>query len=182
MTLTPAQLAAIESDPHIGEPAKRRARAEAAYNAVTSQYDETMRDLAATESPNHYILNVPPMGKPRQTQRDKWAKRDVVVRYRAWCDDLRAEAERVGFVMPEAGARFVFRVPMPKSWNKKKRAAMDGQPHQQRPDWDNMAKGVMDALCPDEDSHIWHIAGAEKRWATVGAIEVTVEAVTERAA
>lgn len=30
-----------------------------------------------------------PVGKPRQTQRDKWAERDCVLRYRAWADRAR---------------------------------------------------------------------------------------------
>ena len=119
-------------------------------------------------------LPVPPMGKPRQTQRDKWKRRPVVVRYRKWCDAVRMFAMKEDFTFPESGAHLLFRVQMPKSWSKKKKRELCGQPHQQKPDVDNLAKAVLDALCPDDDSHIWQLT-AEKRWAETGSIEITLE-------
>ena len=50
---------------------------------------------------------------------------------------------------------------MPKSWSKKKKAEMDGKPHQSRPDLDNMVKSL-DALVA-EDSGIWDLS-AKKFW------------------
>lgn len=35
---------------------------------------------------------------------------------------------------------------MPKSWSKKKRAELDGKPMMQKPDCDNAAKAILDAL------------------------------------
>lgn len=32
-----------------------------------------------------------PVPKPRMTQRDKWQKRPAVMRYRAFCDEVRAK-------------------------------------------------------------------------------------------
>ena len=61
----------------------------------------------------------------------------------------------------------IFVLPMPKSWSKKK-AAMNGQPHQQRPDTDNLVKAVLDAV-HEEDSQIYHVDGL-KFWGTEGAI------------
>jgi len=59
---------------------------------------------------------------------------------------------------------------MPKSWSKKKKAEMLGQPHQQKPDIDNLLKALMDAVLP-EDSHIYDIR-ATKYWGNVGGIDI----------
>src|SRR5690606_40401818 len=61
----------------------------------------------------------------RMTQRDKWQKRPAVMRYRAFCDELRAR----NCTFPESDSHVIFHIPMPKSWSKKKRAEMLGQPH-----------------------------------------------------
>lgn len=101
------------------------------------------------------------------TRSDKWNRRKCVVSYRDWCDNLRLlMGDRE---LPRA-YQVTFVVPMPKSWSAKKKAAMDGQPHQQRPDLDNYLKSLNDALC-DEDSHFWQIH-ATKRWGYKGFIEI----------
>ncbi|WP_336242107.1 RusA family crossover junction endodeoxyribonuclease [Enterobacter cloacae] len=48
------------------------------------------------------------------------------------------------------------------------RMAMDGQPHQQKPDLDNLKKSLLDALFED-DSHIWD-ARTSKVWGEIGMI------------
>lgn len=112
-------------------------------------------------------IPLPPHPKPRMTRADKWKKRKCVVSYRQWCDRLRGlMGDRQ---LPEA-YEIVFHVPMPPSWSQKKRAAMVGTPHQQRPDLDNYIKSVGDALC-DEDSHFWQIH-ATKLWAEEGKIVI----------
>lgn len=101
------------------------------------------------------------------TQRDRWKKRDVVVRYHAFCDALREYLP--GFVVPDrVGLRFS--IPMPNSWSPKKRASLAGTPHTQRPDIDNLAKAFLDALCV-EDSYVTHLR-LEKYWSEQGAIEI----------
>ncbi len=60
---------------------------------------------------------------------------------------------------------------MPKSWSKKKKLEFGGQPHQQKPDLDNLLKGYQDALAKD-DSFIWKFELIEKKWATKGKIVV----------
>lgn len=112
------------------------------------------------------LIPLEPVPKPRMTQRDRWAKRPAVVRYYAFCDSLR-ELYTVE-VPPELAIRF--NVTMPKSWSKKKRLEMEGKPHQQRPDIDNLLKAFMDALCED-DSYIYAVR-AEKQWSEQGSIEV----------
>lgn len=96
------------------------------------------------------------------------------MRYREYADRLRELAEQVRFTVPEEGMALAFYCPMPASWSKKKRRAMNGQPHRQKPDVDNMTKAFLDALC-EEDSYVWNLAGQEKRWAEVGHIVVTIK-------
>jgi Holliday junction resolvase RusA-like endonuclease len=63
---------------------------------------------------------------------------------------------------------------MPKSWSKKKRERMDGQPHRQRPDLSNLIKALEDSLYED-DSKIWQYRGLEKRWGETGQIIIQIE-------
>ncbi|MDR9934857.1 RusA family crossover junction endodeoxyribonuclease, partial [Enterobacter cloacae] len=53
---------------------------------------------------------------------------------------------------------------------KKTRAAMDGQPQQQKPDLDNLPKALLDALFED-DAPIWD-ARASKIWGETGMIMI----------
>lgn len=112
------------------------------------------------------IYPITPVSKPRQTQRDKWQKRPAVMRYRAFADECRMRK----VTLPEFGAWIVFHIPMPATWTKKKKAEMNGRPHKQKPDADNLAKALMDAVHKD-DSVVWDIR-ATKVWAEQGAIEV----------
>lgn len=109
-----------------------------------------------------YIIT--PIGKPRMTRADRWKQRAPVLRYRAFCDEARLHDIRV----PPGGAHVTFVIPMPDSWSKKKRAAMAGTPHQQKPDVDNLTKSLLDALF-DDDSHIWDIR-TSKVWGETGMI------------
>lgn len=71
--------------------------------------------------------SIVPMGKPRMTRADKWKQRPEVLRYRAFCDEVRLR----GVSMPDAGSHVTFVLPMPPSWSKKKRAELNGKPHHQ---------------------------------------------------
>ena len=117
---------------------------------------------------NVKVWVIEPMGKPRMTQADKWKVRPEVARYRAFKDECRLR----NVCLPEAGATVTFTLPMPQSWSKKKRLAMDGQPHQQKPDVDNLAKALLDAVFPD-DSCVWDIR-CRKVWGNVGTIMIEV--------
>jgi hypothetical protein len=111
---------------------------------------------------NTYFIT--PIGKPRMTRSDKWKQRQPVLRYRIFCDEARLYDIKV----PESGAHIIFVLPMPDSWSKKKRALMDGQPHQQKPDVDNLTKALLDALF-EYDAHIWDVR-VSKRWGETGMI------------
>ncbi|ENG6107614.1 RusA family crossover junction endodeoxyribonuclease [Serratia liquefaciens] len=108
--------------------------------------------------------NIVPIPKPRQTQRDRWAQRPPVLRYRAFCDEVRLH--RIS--LPESGYHVTFVLPMPPSWSKKKRTEMAGKPHQQKPDADNLLKALMDAIY-SEDCAVWDVR-VTKRWGNAGEI------------
>ena len=115
-------------------------------------------------------IDITPVPKPRQTRSDKWKQRPPVMRYRAFADELRLRVGRIDL----NGYTLTFGLPMPKSWSKKKKLEMDGQPHTQKPDIDNLCKSVLDALCPVSDSHIHEIA-LKKVWSKNGFILFEVE-------
>ena len=115
---------------------------------------------------------VAPMGAPRQTQRDRWAKRPVIERYHAFRDSVRWLAKQYDY---ELGDQLTIRffIEMPASWAKTKKVLMDGAPHIAKPDIDNLVKAFCDAFLED-DSHVWHV-DARKYWTSrEGYIEVEV--------
>ena len=67
-------------------------------------------------------------------------------------------------------ADITFYIPMPKSWAKKKKRLMLGEPHRQKPDLDNLIKALGDALYGD-DSYIASIK-ASKEWSYDGGISI----------
>lgn len=101
------------------------------------------------------------------TQRDKWLKppRPIVQRYFDYRDFLRLVTHNVDF----PGALSVeFYLPMPKSWSKRKKEKMEGKPHLQRPDIDNLLKGLLDAIF-EEDCAVYSVR-AKKFWSEEGAV------------
>lgn len=115
------------------------------------------------------VLDIVPCPKPRMTQRDKWKQRPAVVRYRAYKDAVRILTQ--GRPFPTSGATVEFYLPLPASWSKKRRNAMEGQPHQQKPDLDNLLKGLWDAMMV-EDAMIWDLTGVRKLWASSPCIKI----------
>lgn len=105
------------------------------------------------------VFEVNPVGKPRQTQQDKWKKRPCVMRYRAFADAVRAQADE--WSVPKSRFRLVFHVEAPKT--KQDRA---GDPHHLKPDIDNLTKAFFDAL-EDEDKYI-HDVRATAYWCKAG--------------
>lgn len=110
-----------------------------------------------------------PVPKPRMTRRDKWQKRPCVLRYWAFKDECRLRHVR----LPVSGAHITFVLPMPSSWSVAKKKAMDGHPHQQKPDKDNLEKALNDALYQD-DSGIWN-SQTTKVWGYEGKIIIEGE-------
>lgn len=115
------------------------------------------------------ILDVVPMGAVRQTQRSQIEPSLSLQRYWAFRDELRTKAALAGYEPGEV-IDIVFYLPMPASWSRRKRRQMDGTPHRQKPDTDNLLKAFADALLVD-DCHIWDMRG-RKFWAVDGAIQI----------
>lgn len=121
-----------------------------------------------------YNLIVDPVPKPRMTVRDKWKKRPVVNHYYAFKDLLTIEAKKQNLIeIPGKIDALVFCIAMPDSWSEIKKKRMDGSPHQQRLDLDNLIKSVQDILCK-EDKHIWYIGSMKKIWSRFGRIIITL--------
>ncbi len=126
------------------------------------------------------IFNIVPLAKPRMTQRDRWSMvkrnrhraRKCVLGWLYWREELQWQAE--GFEMPKSGYHVIFVLPMPSSWSPKKRQEMEGKPHQQRPDKDNLEKALLDALCPGGDADIWD-GRCSKIWGKEGQIIIKQE-------
>lgn len=97
-----------------------------------------------------------PMGKPRMTRSDKWKQRKCVVRYRQWADSLREAAGLTEKYTLMLGCQMLIHAyfPIPNSWSRAAKEKMKGKPHLQKPDWDNVAKAVADALIAN-DHMIW---------------------------
>jgi len=114
-------------------------------------------------------LVIEPKAKPRMTKQDKWMQRPIVVDYRAYANKL------LSFGLKSAFNELTidFYLSMPKSWSKKKKREMEGQPHQQTPDIDNLIKGFMDALLK-QDCHVWSV-NARKFWGYEGNIFLNVD-------
>ena len=94
------------------------------------------------------------------------------LRYLAFRDEVRLRRVRY-----EIGDRVCFVLPMPKSWSKRKRAEMCGQPHRQIPDKTSLIRALEDALkgqCSSwqDDREIWVSERTIKVWGETGAIQI----------
>tara|TARA_R100001244_G_scaffold113101_1_gene83725 strand:- start:302 stop:682 length:381 start_codon:yes stop_codon:yes gene_type:complete len=116
------------------------------------------------------LIKYPKKGiaKPRMTRADTWKKRPIVLRYWEYKDDIKNWGEQNNFKLKDE-IYVNFYIPMPNSWSKKKKIEMCKKHHQQRPDVDNLLKGLMDAFL-EEDSHV-HTVYAQKFWDYDGSIE-----------
>lgn len=113
-----------------------------------------------------------PMGKPRQTRKDRWNPQPAVMRYRSWADLARLYAGKLP--APETILRLdwtAFFVP-PRSWKKADREAALGTLHRVKPDRDNIDKAVLDALFTRDQA----IADGRltKLWATEARLEIVI--------
>lgn len=139
----------------------------------------TSRNIREDSQFHAFIVHGIAIGKPRMTQRDKWQQRPAVMRYRAWCDQVRAA---VGWIHGQhtlaCPVKMTLRIFLscPDSWPRKKRLLHNGTPHTAKPDVDNIAKGIMDALFTN-DSYVFKIDAA-KYWTEENPhVAVTIEEV-----
>ena len=120
-----------------------------------------------------FTIEADPMGAPRMSQRDRWAQRPCVMRYRAWKDKARAAAGKLPSAENILSVSWLAVFTPPASWSKKRRAQAMGELHRTRPDRDNIDKALLDALFPADQA----IAKGtiEKRWGFPERMEVVIE-------
>ena len=116
----------------------------------------SLRDWSVTRSyqerPKGWKLwPIKGLAKPRMTRSDKWKKRPIVLKYRAYKDELRIFGVKLNV---DAFYHVIFVIPHPKSWNDTKRHEHWFTPHQVTPDKDNLEKGLLDALFTN-DAAAW---------------------------
>lgn len=104
---------------------------------------------------SHITLNINPMRKPRMTEGDKLNYRDVTQRYWHYKSELNRLAIENNFKLQDI-VDVEFHIKMSESWSKKKKERMDGFPHQQTPDIDNLCKAFFDCL-KKKDETIWSV-------------------------
>lgn len=112
--------------------------------------------------PRTSVIVIPgkPIAKPRMTQRDRWMKRPAVVAYWAWANHARELADAVQLgekVAPTLTVGINAFFGLPSSYSAAKKRKLYGQPHTLRPDADNIAKAVLDALWPKNDSAVYDL-------------------------
>jgi len=126
-------------------------------------------------NPDTLVFTGTIMAKPRMTKSDKWNQRPATSKYWAFKDLLTMQARIQGFVLSDQ-IKIVAHLPMPKSWSKKKRGEFAFEPHQQKPDIDNIIKSVQDILMK-EDSTIWEVH-ALKYWTEAPGGKLIIKNVT----
>ena len=114
-------------------------------------------------------LDENPVGKPRMTQRDKWKKRPAVLRWLTYKDEVTLKAGP--FSLPIQGYWMIFTFKPPRSWSTKRAVEMFGAPHMQKPDKDNLEKGIMDIFLPDDDSKVYD-GRVSKQWGVRRNLEI----------
>lgn len=93
------------------------------------------------------ILAVP---APRQVRSDAWRPTDRVQRYHAFRDEVRIRHVQI----PQPFHHVIFVLPIPPSWSQKRKLMMEGMPHQQTPDRDNLEKALLDSVF-GQDCAVW---------------------------
>lgn len=124
--------------------------------------------------PGHYVWIVPgpAPGKPRMTQRDKWAKRPVVVAYRAWADGVRNIVRTIPPAARTVTISLVARYRVPASWSRIRRIDAIGERKRTKPDPDNIAKAVLDALW-SQDAAVGDVT-VQRFWAQRDQLEIEI--------
>jgi Holliday junction resolvase RusA-like endonuclease len=119
----------------------------------------------------HFVAHVEPMGAPRMTRRDTWAKRPCVVSYHAFRDAIRAAAG----TMPPASR--VESISVNACFYDSANEHEEGEAYRQKPDWDNIFKGVTDAIWKD-DQKLGDVGPSGRYWTKRPSyIEVEIYAV-----
>jgi len=125
-------------------------------------------DITSTTKTASCVISIRAQAKPRMTQRDKWAPREVVERYWTYCDQLRLGFNRTAKFQRATGLTLTARLAV-------KDAKLCGKQHTKYPDLDNIIKGVLDALLI-EDQAVSKII-AYKFWDETDELTIELEGV-----
>lgn len=116
-----------------------------------------------------YTIPATPIGMPRMVRGDRWKVRKCVAVYRAFADRARLIVtghHHRKLEEPVLGLYVTAWFPLPESWSRAQKLRAAGGPHRQRPDGDNILKGVADALLA-EDGQV-AVMRCAKRWCRPG--------------
>lgn len=118
------------------------------------------------------IFDIEPRGTPRvrAAARGRFTSIYYPDWYQMYMKEIKRQADEEGFVLSDSFTATFYFAPA-KSTSKKKHALMLGAPHDKKPDLDNLAKGLIDALRPGDD-HLVHTVTLAKRWSDSCYIEV----------
>lgn len=99
-------------------------------------------------------------------------RKNRIIKYNDYKKKIRELCDAAGFELIPYGWAVYFYYPIPGRWSKKKRKAMHGQHKHNKPDYDNLLKGLTDSLgkkrgeithrIPDE--RVSQISGTGKFW------------------
>lgn len=117
----------------------------------------------------HFSIVINPMGAVRCNRSVAWKRTPSQEAYFAYKNRLRTA---FGDVTCPDEVKIIAYIKMPDSWSKKKKAALNGFPHRQKPDADNITKGVKDSLFK-QDEAVWS-ESCKKFWAEKGLLEITL--------
>jgi Holliday junction resolvase RusA-like endonuclease len=112
--------------------------------------------------------NIKPTSEPRQSRRDKFNPTLAVQRYRAFRDECRLK----GVSVSDTYYHVIFFIKVSGSWSNKKKKDHFFTPHKFKPDKDNLEKALLDAVFPEDDSHIFD-GRVSKFWAPENMIVVS---------
>lgn len=126
-----------------------------------------------------FCLDIEPMGAVRSNgarslgspRVQKYVTYKKTLQYLLLAQGVRSLPEEI------EGIDFYIPIPDPTKGSKAKREeklSRIGKPHQQKPDWDNLAKAVIDA-CTKEDSHIWRCGEVRKYWTEFGKGKIIIK-------
>jgi Holliday junction resolvase RusA-like endonuclease len=123
-------------------------------------------------------VNIKPIGAPRQTRADRWKKRKCVTEYHIYRDGLNAAFAKAGVSLADLGSchrmDWYAEIPLKKSYSKVKCEKLCNRVHTEKPDKDNIEKGIMDSLyrdAPDgiDDKEV-ACGWTQKTWCRAGSV------------
>lgn len=139
--------------------AKQQMRRAIEHGHMIPDISKHVKHHASAPASGEVTVYVVPMGKPRMTQRDQFIERDCTTRYWAYAATIRSQ---VSVPRDCTELSFTAYFPMPDSWTAKKKAAMQGTYHHDKPDIDNVAKAILDSLF--ENDSVIAVSHQAKLW------------------